>query len=103
MTPWYLVIALCLVDGFLCHQLMKAWDKDAPPNVPLTLDELLGMNGEPVWIVGVSAINNFKGHWDICDWDNGEGVFFPYCTENPVLELLGVSWFAYRYKPKEGV
>lgn len=28
MNPWYLVIALCLVDGFLCHELMKAWDKE---------------------------------------------------------------------------
>lgn len=27
MNPWYLVVALCLVDGLLCHELMKAWDK----------------------------------------------------------------------------
>lgn len=27
MNPWYLVIALCLVDGFLCHELMETWDK----------------------------------------------------------------------------
>ncbi len=28
MNPWHLVIALCLVDGFLCHQLIKTWDKE---------------------------------------------------------------------------
>ncbi len=28
MVAWYLVIALCLVDGVLCHELMKAWDKE---------------------------------------------------------------------------
>lgn len=28
MNPWYLVVALCLVDGLLCHELMKAWDKE---------------------------------------------------------------------------
>lgn len=27
MIAWYLVIALCLVDGLLCHELMKAWDE----------------------------------------------------------------------------
>ena len=27
MSPWCLVIVLCLVDGVLCHELMKAWDK----------------------------------------------------------------------------
>ncbi len=28
MHPWHLVIALCLVDGILCHELMKTWDKE---------------------------------------------------------------------------
>ena len=26
MNPWHLVILLCLVDGLLCHELMKAWE-----------------------------------------------------------------------------
>ncbi len=41
MNPWYLVIALCLVDGFLCHQLMKAWDKDDAPRDPRSRFERL--------------------------------------------------------------
>lgn len=28
MNPWHIVILLCLVDGFLCHELMKAWDEN---------------------------------------------------------------------------
>lgn len=79
-------------------------------NELLTLDELREMDGEPVWIVNVSAINQFKGHWDICDWENGERVIFPYCMEEPNLddydpeEKLGIAgWRAYRRKPEEAV
>jgi hypothetical protein len=78
-------------------------------NELLTLDELREMDGAPVWIVNVSAINQFKGHWDICDWENGERVIFPYCMEEPNLddydpeEKLGIAgWRAYRRKPEEG-
>lgn len=38
------------------------------PNAPLTLEELREMDGKPVWVVGVSSIGHFNGHWDICDW-----------------------------------
>ncbi len=78
-----------------------------PPNEPLTLNELREMDGEPIWIVGVSCINNFKGHWDICDWENEERLTFPYCMEEPNLEdydpekRLGIAgWRAYRRKPE---
>lgn len=27
MIAWYLVILLCIVDGTLCHALIKAWDE----------------------------------------------------------------------------
>ena len=71
------------------------------PNPPLTLEELREMDGKPVWIVGVSAINNFKGHWDICDWRTERSVLFPYCMESPGLDLYGLIWLAYRRKPEE--
>jgi len=73
-----------------------------PPNDPLTLEELREMDGQPVWVVGVSKVNNFKGHWDICEWDGDEGVIFPYCGETPDTDLLGTSWFAYRHRLEEG-
>lgn len=72
-------------------------------NRPLTLDELREMDGQPVWIVNVADINCFQGHWDICDWENGERVLFPYCLETPDIAdydpegKLGVAgWRAYR-------
>lgn len=75
-------------------------------NEPLTIEELRKMDGEPVWIVGVSSINHFRGHWDICDWENGEVILFPHCMETPDKELYGISWLAYRHplngqEPKE--
>lgn len=72
------------------------------PNDPLTLEELREMDGEPVWVVGVASINKFRGHWDICDWENGEVVSFPYCMENPDIGQYGITWRAYRRTPKEG-
>lgn len=74
-----------------------------PPNDPLTLAQLLEMNGKPVWLVGVSSINGFRGHWNICEWVDGKTVNFPHCGESPNLELLGKTWFAYRRKPEEGM
>lgn len=72
-----------------------------PPNDPLTLEELRKMDGEPVWIVGVSSIQSFQGHWDICEWENGEAVNFPHCMESPDITLYGKTWLAYRRRPKE--
>jgi len=81
------------------EQAIEAWNRRAaPPNEPLTLDELREMDGEPVWIVNISHINKFTGHWDICDWQNGEVVEFPYCMEQPDLQLLGITWWAYRQR-----
>ena len=57
-------------------------------NNPLTLEELREMDGKPVWVVGVSSIGHFNGHWDICDWENGDVVFFPYCMEIPGLHTV---------------
>lgn len=71
-----------------------------PPNDPLTLEQLREMDGEPVWIVGVSSFFP-NGNWDICDWGNMEIALFPYCLETPDLELCGKTWFAYRRKPEE--
>ena len=68
MNPWYLGIALCLVDGFLCHELMKAWDakEKQQANDPLTLEELWEMDGNPVWDPnlsewGIVDIHGFNG------------------------------------------
>lgn len=71
-----------------------------PPNDPLTLEQLRELDGDPMWLVGVSSINNFRGHWDICNL-GGDSPVFPYCGENPDINLYGIRWKAYRRKPKE--
>lgn len=70
------------------------------PN-PLTLEELRGMNGEPVWLVGVSSMNNFNGNWDICFWETEEVVLFSYCMASPDIRLYGITWTAYRRRPEK--
>lgn len=58
---------------------------------PLTLDELRRMDGEPVWIKHIMGEWRFNG-WNIVD-RNSE-IFS--CFEN-----YGITYFAYRHKPKE--
>lgn len=78
------------------------WDDCAihmpkPPNDPLTLEQLLEMDGEPVWI---------------CDTDGSMGMFALVDVRNMVcrtprggwaiFENYGQAWLAYRRKPEEG-
>lgn len=87
-----------------CLKLVQAQPTIAPlPNDPLTLEELRGMDGEPVWIVTGSAINAGRGLWDICDWWDKDTVMFPYSGEQPRIDECGITWMAYRRKPEEGM
>lgn len=76
-------------------------------NPPLTLDELRGMNGEPVWIVAWPD----WGHWELSMYaeDYFEdrdpdlyGLTMPHSLPDPMgkngLNMLG--WLAYRRKPE---
>lgn len=104
MNPWYLVIALCLVDGFLCHELMKAWDKKG--NRPLTLERLQAMSWEPAWIEGDcetelghngwAIISQHKTQKYVCVWWPGEDY-----ADIPSLDNYSNTWLAYHRKPKE--
>ena len=78
-----------------------------PSNGTLTLEQLRGMEGLPVWVVGISAINDFKGHWDIFEWSD-EKMIFCRSLEEPDLDnynpegKLGIAgWRAYRRRPEE--
>lgn len=75
--------------------------QDAQPNEPLTLEELREMEGKPVWVVGVTGINHFRGNWDICEWKNGEIIYLPYGAETPDITLYRKTWWLYRRPPKE--
>ena len=72
----------------------------APPNEPLTLEQLREMDGDPVWIVDVGPHKWYGPGWAIVDRDNclvrtvknWNAVFF---------ESYGERWLAYR-RPPEG-
>lgn len=113
MNPWYLGIALCLVDGFLCHELMKAWDakEKQQANDPLTLEELREMDGEPVW-VKVSENwreSGVKDGWRLVRLHKSDDrlrLYFYDTHFGPtfVAEQDYVqSWIAYRRKPEGGI
>lgn len=64
---------------------------EAQPNEPLTLEELRGMDGEPVYIVHK---NSKYTRWYI--WNNK-----PVDDIHDGLDGYGVFWSAYRRPPKE--
>lgn len=77
-----------------------------PTNDPLTLEELRGMDGEPVWIVE----HPDWGHWELSEcaedyFDDRDpdfyGMTMPPTLPDPMgrygLHVLG--WLAYRRKP----
>ena len=69
------------------------------PNDPLTLEELRGMDGEPVWIVPMRGSGGFctwmlvDAEYELCREAHGEMAVFENC---------GKTWLAYRRKPEEG-
>ena len=65
-----------------------------PANPPLTLDELRGMDGEPVWCEAIGSSTR-PDQWCVCHDDycgNGEWDMF--------FEDYGETWLAYRHKPE---
>ena len=69
-----------------------------PPNDPLTLEELRGMDGKPVWIVPMRGSGGFctwmlvDAEYELCREAHGEMAVFENC---------GKTWLAYRRKPEE--
>lgn len=67
------------------------------PNTPLTLEELLEMDGMPVWVCEPNGAN---GVWGLVDLEyqmirlHGGGL--------AIWENNDKSWLAYRRKPEEG-
>lgn len=63
-------------------------------NVPLTLAELKQMQGEPVWVHNLEVNKSF---WALAYQDvvSNRLGYLDYSG-------YGQTWFAYRYKPREG-
>lgn len=79
-----------------------AWNRRAAPeNKPLTLKQLRGMDGEPVWIVLLNIAKQSKyeivtevhedGIWMVCADDDNDYASFG---------LYGKTWLAYARKPE---
>ena len=85
-------------DDLCAMELTKAWNQRAQQqeNKPLTLEELRGMRGEPVYVV--------KGKcqwWDIVDFTAGGWLYLRIANKTDlVLDDYGTKWLAYRRKPE---
>lgn len=73
---------------------------DAQPNAPLTLEELRGMVGEPVWVRCISE--PLLNGWQIVAGVDTEGCGTLYCEGEETFRYYGRAWLAYRRLPKEG-
>ena len=69
---------------------------DAPPNDPMTLEELREMDGEPVWVVQTdNLLPPFWGLIDAKDETVANSVY------SATFEDYGTEWQAYRRRPEE--
>ena len=77
---------------------------DAPPNDPLTLEELREMDGEPVWVV---ELNGYPPHWGLVYWYRKNKRNIVYVTISNGASICAEAFMAaggkiYRRKPEEG-
>ena len=79
------------------EEIMRTPEPAAEPNEPLTLIELGGMEGEPVW---VQAVRGRSGRYDIVDEVDIERKVV-YMRADFNLHDYGTEWLAYRRKPEE--
>ena len=100
-----LVYGLLRSDGTndRANQIIGAFDsipaveaEPLPPNLPLTLEQLREMDGEPVWIC--HPLDKRSGAWALVD------LKFDMCRVAgggiTVFENLGKTWLAYRHRPE---
>lgn len=101
----YFGVVLCAGCGAI-HGKIEAWNRRAPvppeDNPPLTLDELRGMDGEPVYLVAKHMVSR----WDIVRVDYDHDYPFVYFRDTTKGRFqtngYGETWLAYRRKPEGG-
>ena len=80
-------------------QSMPTVDYQEEPNEPLTIQQLRGMDGEPVWIVDIGGRNWYGPGWAIVDRENN--LVRTVKNWNPVFfEKYGERWLAYCRPPE---
>lgn len=65
------------------------------PNAPLTLEELRGMEGQPVWLEADKG-----GRYAVISFVSKHFVEFTDGAQ-PSISMYGKSWLAYSRKPEE--
>lgn len=92
-----------LIAGFLEEppaDVVPAHRKENAHSVPLTLDELRKMDGEPVW---VEFQDGSGGCWGLVHITVFTHIVFAnslFCTVGK--PYFGKTWLSYRQKPEEG-
>ena len=82
------------------HAMFATMLEDAPPNEPLTIEQLRKMNEEPVWVQNLEEPE--KSQWRLLYWDRGKYLVLQgISVRGYLLEEYGESWLAYR-RPPEG-
>lgn len=81
-----------------CMKLLRAQPTIAKSDMPLTLDELRDMDGEPVYIFR----KGYGGFWYIVKW-HGYGKSWIYHSDSVITsDEYGENWLAYRCRPEDG-
>lgn len=89
------VTDLYLLDKkFVLDALREKRERENPK--PLTIEELHGMIGEPVWVQGPGLPQ--YGRWGIVEEAFGNSL---YLVNDFTCHDIGKTWIAYRHKPKE--
>ncbi len=94
---WCTKCLACIDPGWAQSQsaVRDIWNQE-PPNDPLTLEELQGMEGEPVWVKHCNGEEWVTVHWD---YVGRITTSYKACLFD---HEYGETWLAYRRKPEGG-
>lgn len=71
---------------------------DPTKMIPLTLEQLRKMDGQPVWVEDLEKSE--RSWWRLIYWDRGKYmVLLSKSVEGYILEEYGKTWLAYAYPP----
>lgn len=81
-----------------CLEAVRGHFVDTGKMVPLTLEQLRGMGGKPVWINDLGKLE--RSGWRLLYWDRGKYlVLLAKSATGYLLEDYGKTWIAYAYPP----
>lgn len=77
------------------------------PNVPLTLEELREMDGDPVWVQPAKPGGKIPARWMLLECTSKDKDLYLFTPPSGIAQGYkgadyGKTWLAYRRKPEEG-